>query len=201
MIATIRAFFLSRLLREKVLILALVVIVVALWLSSAAGRAGRFVAETQSTSVTLAQQSKWLANKDAVEKAAQKAANRFDPTQTLDGTRLLAAVSAIARDAGLRNYSTGSSEDLSTGQFAVHTLQFTVVRGSLVSPEGVLRGAPAALALHRDRAVLGRGGRPGKLQCGRAQRLDEGFVGRGRAARTLGGAVRFLKRALIREIE
>ncbi len=141
MIATIRAFFLSRLLREKVLILALVVIVVALWLSSAAGRAGRFVAETQSTSVTLAQQSKWLANKDAVEKAAQKAANRFDPTQTLDGTRLLAAVSAIARDAGLRNYSTGSSEDLSTGQFAVHTLQFTVVR----APWSVLKGFCVAL--------------------------------------------------------
>jgi len=128
MIPALRAFFLARLLREKVLIVALAAIVVSLWLSNLAGRAGRFGVEAERTSVTLAQQSRWLANRAAVEKAAEQAANRFDPAQTLDATRLLAAVSAIARDSGLRNYSTGSSEDLSTGQFAVHTLQFTVVR-------------------------------------------------------------------------
>ena len=52
----------------------------------------------------------------------------LQPERTLDGIRLLAAVSGIANDSGLRNYSTGGAEDLSTGQFAVHTLQFSVTR-------------------------------------------------------------------------
>ena len=141
MIRTLRAFFLARLLREKILLVALVTLAVALWLSGFARRAGGFWAEASLTSEALEEQSRWVANRAAVEKAAQRAAGRFDPAQTLDGTRLLAAVSGIARDAGLRNYSTGSAEDAGTGQFAVHTLQFSVLR----VPWSVLENFCAAL--------------------------------------------------------
>ena len=68
----------------------------------------------------------WLANREAIEASAQKAASRLEAARTLDGTRLLAEVSSMARDAGLRSTTSGENQDVSNGQFAVHTLQFNV---------------------------------------------------------------------------
>ena len=141
MISSVRAFFLARLFREKILIVALAALAATLWLSSFSGRAGRFLAEARRVSVALDEQELWLGNRAKVEQAAREAAGRFEPAQTLDGTRLLAAVSAIARDAGLRNYSTSGSDDVSTGQFAVHSLQFSVTR----VPWAILENFCAAL--------------------------------------------------------
>jgi hypothetical protein len=126
MIRTLRALFLARLLREKILLVALALVVAALWLSNLAGRAGVFLAEERHTTVSLADQARWLANRDAVEKVAQQSARAFKPEQTLDSTRLLAVVQNIATDAGLHNFNTAPPEDVSTAQFSVHTLQFTV---------------------------------------------------------------------------
>lgn len=48
--------------------------------------------------------------------------------RTLDTTKLLAEVSAIAGEAGLKNTTSGEAKDVSSGQFAVHTLQFNVTK-------------------------------------------------------------------------
>ena len=42
--------------------------------------------------------------------------------------QLLAAISAIANDTGLKSSSSGESQDISNGQFSVHALQFTVTK-------------------------------------------------------------------------
>ena len=128
MIRTLRAFFLARLLREKVLLVALVLILAVLWLSNWSGRVGHFLSVEHETTIALKQQAHWLANRAKVENATRKAAGRFDPSKTLDNTRLLAAVSALANDAGLKNYTSGESQDISNGPFSVHTLQFTVTK-------------------------------------------------------------------------
>jgi len=127
MIRTLRALFLARLLREKLLLVAFVVLGVAMWFSDFSHRAGVFWREQRSATVTLAEQKQWLANRAAIEAAAQKSAGRLDPASTLDATRLYAEVDKIARDAGL-NPGLGEQRDVIGEQFSVHSLQVTVNR-------------------------------------------------------------------------
>jgi len=126
MIRTLRALFLARLLREKLLLAAFFLIAVLIWLSSFSGRAERFVRAARSTTGELKDQAMWLTNRASIEASAQKVAGRLDAARTLDGTRLLAEVAAMASEAGLRNTTSGESQNLDNGQFAVHTLQFNV---------------------------------------------------------------------------
>jgi len=128
MIATIRAFFLARLLREKVLLAGFVVLSAAVWLSSLSGRASRMVRTVRSTTVALNEQKLWLSNRASIEASAQAAAGRLDPVRTLDATRLLAEISAIANETGLKNTTSGEPRDVSSGHFSVHTLQFNVTK-------------------------------------------------------------------------
>ena len=129
MIRNLRAFFLGRLFREKLLLTGFILMAAVVWLSSLSGRAGRFVRSVKSTTSTLGEQQLWLANKGPIEAEAQAAAGKLDAVRTLDGTRLLAEVSAIAAEAGLNKGTTiGETKDSPIGQFAVHTLQLSVAK-------------------------------------------------------------------------
>jgi hypothetical protein len=128
MTRTLRALFLARSLRVKLLLAAVVVAVAAIWLSSLAGRAGRFARAARVTSGVLKEQAFWLTNRGVIEASAQASAGRLDAVRTLDGTRLLAEVSAIADESGLKNYTSGEPKDESSGQFSIHTLQFNVTK-------------------------------------------------------------------------
>lgn len=128
MIRTLRAFFLRCLLREKLLVVVFLAIAVLLWFSGFSKRAGLFWREQHRTTVELTEQAQWIAHSAAIEAAAQKAASRLDASRTLDGTRLLEALQKIAADLGLsRNtQSNGLSNPPGNGQFAPHTLDYTV---------------------------------------------------------------------------
>jgi len=128
MIRTLRAIFLSRLLREKLLLTGIAVLVAALWLTGIAKRTGRFVHVVRVTTATLGEQARWLADRKGIEASAAAAAARLDAVRTLDTTRLLAEVSAIAAESGLKNTTSGEPKDVSNGQFSVHTLQFNVTK-------------------------------------------------------------------------
>jgi predicted RNA polymerase sigma factor len=128
MIRTLRAFFLGRLLREKLLLVVFALLGVLMWLSSYSKRFGAFWREQHTTTVNLTDQQRWLDNRKALEVAAQKAAGRLDASQTLDGTRLLAAVNAIAAEAGLRNTSSNGATDQSNGEVSIHTLPYKINR-------------------------------------------------------------------------
>ena len=128
MTRTLRAFFLGRHLREKLLLAVFAVAAAAIWLSSLGARAGRFLRAERATTATMAEQATWLSSKAAIEASAQSAASRLDPASTLDTTRLLAEVAAIATESGLKNTTSGDPKDLRSGQFAVHTLQFSVTK-------------------------------------------------------------------------
>ena len=159
MIRTVRALFLARQLREKALMAALILVIAGLWLSSFAGRAAIFLAERRHTTGLLADQTRWLANRGAVEKAARQAASAFKPEETLDGTRLLAAVQALANSAGLHNFSINQPQDVSTGQFAVHALQFTVNKvdyNSLVSFYSAVRQRAPYVGIEEFRVAADR---------------------------------------------
>ena len=130
MIRTLRVYFLSRLLREKILLLGFILIGTLWWLSAFGGRASKFWRDQHNTTVTLKDQQQWLDNRVAIETAAQKSAARLEPAKTLDRTRLTSAVSQAASEAGLRNnYSSTSGGSDTNGQFTVHTIDFTVTNG------------------------------------------------------------------------
>jgi hypothetical protein len=128
MIRTLRALFLGRLLRERIMLAALLAILALGWLSNYSTQVGRFLARHKSITSDLADQSQWLANRAAIEDSARRAASRLDASRTLDATRLLAEMSAMAREAGLQNTSGGESQDVGGGQFTVHTLEFNLLK-------------------------------------------------------------------------
>jgi hypothetical protein len=150
MIRTIRAYFLGRLLREKFLLLAFILIGLLWWLSAFSGRAGGFWRAQRSTTATLLEQQQWLNNRLAIEAAAKKAAARLDPGKTLDQTRLVNAVNQAAFDAGLRNnYSATPAPSESNSQFTVHSVDFTVTNADY---EALL---PFYLNLHQRAPYVG----------------------------------------------
>jgi hypothetical protein len=127
MIRTIRAYFLTRQLREKILLLAFILIGTLWWLQAFATTAARFWREQRATTNELTVQQQWLNNRVAIEQAAKKAASRLDSAQTLNRTRLNAAVNQAASDAGLKNGGTSNFTSETNGQFTVHSLQYSVI--------------------------------------------------------------------------
>jgi len=128
-----KAFFLSRLLREKVLLLAFVLIGAAIWLSSVSDRAGTRLREIRTTSTDLDVQQRWLLQRTRIEKEATLAIAHLDPAKTFDSVRLQSELNTMARNAGLSNYDVSDSRDESTSQFAVHSVQFSARNADLGS--------------------------------------------------------------------
>ena len=128
MIRTLRALFLARSLRVKLLLAAIAVAVAAIWLSNLSDRAGRMIRAARATTGVISEQGLWLGNRGAIEASAQQAAGQLDAVRTLDGTRLLAEVTAIAGESGLTSTTSGDPKDESDGQFSIHTLQFNVTK-------------------------------------------------------------------------
>lgn len=126
MIRTIRAYFLTRALREKLLLVLFIGIGAAWWLSSYSTRASRFWREQRVTTSRLTEQAQWLKNAQAIEDRERETAKGLDASKTLNGIQLAATVSRLASDAGLRNNTTASPTLSRSGQFAVHSVVFTV---------------------------------------------------------------------------
>jgi Type II secretion system (T2SS), protein M subtype b len=127
-IRTLRAYFMTRLLREKILLVALLLLVAVLWFSNLAGRLEHFRHDAYQAGLKLEEHSHWLAHRGAIEDSARKAASIFDPTRTLDSTQLLATVNAVAKDTGLRTTTSAGAQDVSNGEFAIHTVQFNMTK-------------------------------------------------------------------------
>jgi hypothetical protein len=128
MIRTLRAYFLARLLREKLLLVAFTALGALWWLSAFSTRANAFNTQQRRSTSALKEQQQWLDHRKEIEVSAEKAAAQLDPAKTLDGSRLLAAVNGLAREAGLRNTASGGLTQQSNGQFSIHTLDYTVNR-------------------------------------------------------------------------
>jgi hypothetical protein len=126
MIQVARVFFLSRALREKLLLLAFVGIGALWWFSAFGKRAGAFWREQRITTARLAEQAQWIKNRANIESTAQKTAERLDPARTLNGNQLVTTVAELAKEAGLRNTVSGTPTTEKSGQFAVHTAEYNI---------------------------------------------------------------------------
>jgi hypothetical protein len=122
----LRHYFLTRALREKLLLVAFVAIAALWWFSAFSRHAGTFWRDVRSTSARLAVQSEWIKNRAGIERAAAQTAERLDPTRTLNGNQLVTTVDQLAKDAGLRNGIGLTPTTEKSGQFAVHTAEYNI---------------------------------------------------------------------------
>jgi DNA gyrase inhibitor GyrI len=127
MILSLRAYFLGRALREKLLLLAFIGMGALWWLSAFSGRSGKFWGEQRATTTRLTEQAQWIKNKTSIEQTAAKTAGRLDPAKTLNGNQLVTTVAQLANEAGLRQTSTnGNAVTTASGQFALHSVEYTI---------------------------------------------------------------------------
>ena len=118
-----KTFFLSRLFREKVLLLGLVFVAAFLWLLSMLGRATTFVSDYKNTSATLERQQVMLDAADSVRARSEAALHRLDSSRTFDVVRLQAELDTIATTAGIANKTISDSRTDKTSQFSVNSAQ------------------------------------------------------------------------------
>ena len=130
-----KAFFLSRLMREKALLLAFVGLGAAIWLSNYSGRAAVFWRAYRNTAETLKSQRDVLASGPAIEAAAKKAITQLDPAKTLNATSLLATITNLAKEAHLDSGRSEDQNDDSGLQFIMHNLRFSVTKANFMDLE------------------------------------------------------------------
>jgi hypothetical protein len=126
MIATFRAYYLGRSLREKALLVGFALVGIVMWFSHFSGQVADFWRETRATTVDLAGQTRLLDNREAIIASAQQAASKFNPASTLNGLQLTTAATDLATDAGLNQTTIAEEPDVSNGEFAVHTVRFEI---------------------------------------------------------------------------
>jgi hypothetical protein len=127
-----KTIFLKRTPRERFLVLLFLAAAAVVWLVSAAGRLQARRTESQRVAGQLATQQFWLERKSEIDAKAASAGAAFDPARTLDATRLVGEVSALAASAGL-SIGVESPRTQRTGRFAYHTVQVAFRKADLAS--------------------------------------------------------------------
>lgn len=124
-----KSYFLSRQFREKMLLVAFVLLAAALWASSALQRAAAAGRDFQVTSATLREQQLWLERREQIEQAAAAAVANLDSSRTFNDLRLSAELSAIANATGVgANIRSAPGRTERTPQMAMHTLEVELQR-------------------------------------------------------------------------
>lgn len=127
MISSLRAFFLSRLLREKILLIVFIGFGTVIWLSAFSKRAVAFWREQRTTTVALKTQQDLLNRRVQIQADVEKAAAQLDPAKTFNRNRLIAEVSNLSSAAGFRANTSGEPGQTTTnGQFSVHNYSYTI---------------------------------------------------------------------------
>ncbi len=128
----LKLWFLGRLLREKLLVLVLVLSGSLIWLSSASGRLTATMRGFRVADSELETQSVILGNRDAIEEAAKVAVSHLDPAKTYDATFLVSEVDKMAKRAGL-TANIAPPRTQRSPQFAMHTVQMLSPRAEMAS--------------------------------------------------------------------
>lgn len=126
----LKAWFLGRLLREKVLVFAFVLLGALIWVSSASTHLTDSLRAFRAAESSLAEQAIWLNNRAAIEQAAKDAAAHLDPARTYDATYLVAEITSMAEKAEFR-LATEPPRTQRSPQFAIHTAQVNISRVEL----------------------------------------------------------------------
>ena len=119
----LKAFFLSRLLTEKIL-LAGFLLILALWgFSHGLRDVGRFGVDFRNTSMILAAQKTSLDGRAQTEAKVKAALSQLDPSHTLDSARLQGDLNTLAT---MPDTTIDASPDEPADQFIKHSVRFSV---------------------------------------------------------------------------
>ena len=127
-----KAFFLSRGLREKVLLLAFAATALLIWAFRVLGRVEALRDDWRSAQTELTAQKVWMQNAPAIDARAAAATKSLDPFKTLNATRLVGELNQLASQAGLTADISGQRTER-TSQFAFHTVQVNFRRVDLAA--------------------------------------------------------------------
>lgn len=127
-----KTFFLNRAFREKLLLLAFAALALIIWVSQLLGRGRSLWDEWRTARAELAEQQVWLQNAPAIEAKAAATTKSLEPAQTLNATRLVGELNALASAAGL-SADISAQHTERTSQFAFHTVQVNLRRADLPS--------------------------------------------------------------------
>jgi hypothetical protein len=120
----LKAFFLSRILTEKILLTGFLLIV-ALWgFSHVLRDMGRFLVDFRSTTMILKAQRTSLDGRAETEAKVKKALSQLEPSRTLSSARLQGDLSTLAT--GLPSTSIEAPRDEPAEEFIKHSVQFSV---------------------------------------------------------------------------
>lgn len=125
-----KRYFLTRTVREQVLVLAFVLLAAGAWLIGGVGRVRDRWLEYRSLRAGQETQAAWLANREAIEQRAAAAVHQLEPAQTLNGTRLVGELNRLATAAGLSAEVSGQRTER-TAQFSFHSAQVSFRRADL----------------------------------------------------------------------
>ena len=128
----LKLWFLGRLFREKILVLAFLFLAARIWFSGAVDRMQTGSRAMRAAESELATQARWLKNRPAIDEAAAAAVRNLEPARTLDATFLVAEVQAMAGRAGL-SVSIEPPRTQRSPQFAVHYVLVTSRRAELAT--------------------------------------------------------------------
>jgi len=126
----VKVWFMARLFREKLLVLAFALLGALIWLSSAGERLKAGLRSYRAAGDELAIQEIWLGNREKIEAAAAAAVKNLEPGKTYDATFLVAEILGIAGRAGLA-VNTEPPRTQRSAQFAMHTVQVTSQRADM----------------------------------------------------------------------
>jgi hypothetical protein len=119
-----KAYFLSRLLREKIFFTGFVLLIAIWWLSHVVSRVSHFCRDFGGTSSILNAQRSTLAERPEVESQVKAALAQLDPAHTLDSARLQGELNTLA--SGFPNMQIDARPSNPTDEFSVHSVQFSV---------------------------------------------------------------------------
>ena len=121
-----KAFFLSRQLREKLLLILFIGIGAFIWLGRVTEQGRAWWDEFSRTGVERDVQLQWLGQADAVADRQKRAIANLDPAKSFNGVRLQAQVSTLARNAGMTGVDVSSVRSSQGAQLAVHSVTLTL---------------------------------------------------------------------------
>ncbi len=120
-----KAFFLGRTLRERLLLLAFALIALGWWAPVALGRLGALRRDLKGFYVERETQQMWLSHRTEIETRAAAAGRTLDPAKTLDASQAFAELNRMT--AGL-TAEIGAQRTEQAGQFALHNVQVSIRR-------------------------------------------------------------------------
>ena len=122
----LRAYFLNRHPRERILVMSFLAASALVWLFSFGGRALRFWNAYSRDSRTIASNTAVINSRADVEARSRAAVEVLDPARTYNQANLFSEVSNMANSAGFRNRNIAYGTDIPGEQYSVHSVGLQV---------------------------------------------------------------------------